>query len=426
MKRASDYGFSVQASGEENSRALQRAVLGGGTILVDEPGDYRMRESVLLDDHTALLFGAGVRILREEYPGGNYLLVNRGAYERLWNCDIRVEGLHIVTQGCCVQGRVQGQYLTHEHLIPGLRGQIAFFYVKRLVVRDYTCLDLPPADFGIHVCTFEDILLENLHIEGRKDAVHLGRGRRFVIRHGLFRTYDDPIALNAHDYATSNPQLGWIEDGLIEDCYDLDDADTVGYFCRILAGSWCDWREGMVVQHSDSVVSEGRVYRVLMRPDGTKYVSRTRPTHASGEETLDGIRWVMVQEGEEHECGCRRIHFRDIHLEKHRPVAFSVHFDHDDWSRSVYPGSAMPVQSQITFEHVYVQSEVPVFLRSITPMDTVRILHCDLPDTRIRLETLPGEAGRYPEARFLLCDNTYAGGGLPVDCEPGRAWTSAD
>ena len=47
MKRASDYGFSVQASGEENSRALQRAVLGGGTILVDEPGDYRMRESVL-------------------------------------------------------------------------------------------------------------------------------------------------------------------------------------------------------------------------------------------------------------------------------------------------------------------------------------------------------------------------------------------
>ena len=45
MKRASDYGFSVQASGEENSRALQRAVLGGGTILVDEPGDYRMRET---------------------------------------------------------------------------------------------------------------------------------------------------------------------------------------------------------------------------------------------------------------------------------------------------------------------------------------------------------------------------------------------
>ena len=420
MKRALDYGFSAQATGEENSRALQQAVLGGGTIVVDEPGDYRMRESVLLDDDTTLLFGAGVRILREPYPGGNYLLVNRGAYTREWNHDIRVEGLRVVTQGCCVQGRVQGQYVSHSHLIPGLRGQLAFFYVRRLTVRGFTCLDLPEADFGIHVCTCEDILLEDLHIEGRKDAVHLGRGRRFVIRHGLFRTFDDPIALNAHDYSTSNPQLGWIEDGLIEDCYDLDDADTTGYFCRILAGSWCAWREGMVVQHSDTVVSAGRIYRVLMQPDGQTYVSTTPPTHPSGEATLDGIRWVMVQEGEEYECGCRRVHFRDIHLEKHRPVGFSIHFDHDHWSRSVYPGSVMPVQTGLTFEQVFVQNEVPVFLRSITPMDMIRVVNCELGDSRIRLEALQGEQDNYEPARMLLCGNDSA---PQVECVPGRSWS---
>ena len=35
-------------------------------------------------------------------------------------------------------------------------------------------------------------------------------------------TFDDAIALNAHDYATSNPELGWIENGVIENCHDLN------------------------------------------------------------------------------------------------------------------------------------------------------------------------------------------------------------
>lgn len=121
----------------------------------------------------------------------------------------------------------------HNAAVYGLTGEVSFFRVKRLRVFDFTCMDLPALSYGLHICTFEDIVLERLTIEGRKDAVHLGTGKHFVIRHGLFRTFDDPIALNAHDYAVANPQMGWIEDGLIEDCYDLADRDTTGYFCRI-------------------------------------------------------------------------------------------------------------------------------------------------------------------------------------------------
>ena len=210
-------------------------------------------------------------------------------------------------------------------------------------------MDLPPLSFGLHVCTFEDIRLENLNIQGRKDAVHLGTGKRFVIRHGIFRTFDDPVALNAHDYAVANPQLGWIEDGLIEDCFDLPDKETTGYFCRILAGSWCDWYKGMEIQNSDTVVSNGRIYRAFQQPDGKKYTSVTPPSHKAGMEILDGIHWVMVQEGSIYNCGCRNIHFKDIHLQKEREVALSIHFDHDRYSRSVYPGSEMPVQENIIF-----------------------------------------------------------------------------
>ena len=55
--------------------------------------------------------------------------------------------------------------------------------------------------------------------------------------------------------------MGWIEDGLIEDCYDLADEDTTGYFCRILAGAWVTgiraWRSKILTPWSVQAVSTG-------------------------------------------------------------------------------------------------------------------------------------------------------------------------
>lgn len=268
-------------------------------------------------------------------------------------------------------------------------------------------------------------MLERLHIEGRKDAVHLGTGKCFVIRHGVFRTYDDPIALNAHDYAVANPQMGWIEDGLIEDCYDLEDESTVGYFCRILAGSWVDWYPSMEIQNSDTVVSGGRVYRAFQKPDGVVSISKTAPMHKEGMSTLDGINWVMVQENVVYNCGCRNIHFKDIHLLKKRDVALSIHFDHDWYSRSVYPSSEMPVQENIVFENIVVENEIACMVRSITPVDVIKIVNSVIGtkktgNSNICLETLRGQEGQYPKTHIVLQGNTCYGDPVNITCEEGR------
>ncbi len=176
----------------------------------------------------------------------------------------------------------------------GLRGQIAFFYVKDLRIERFRCHDLMSMQFAIHVCTFEDLRIHDAIIKGKKDGVHLGRGRRFAIKHCVFQTHDDAVALNAHDYATSNPELGWIEDGVLEHCHDLAEPENkkpTGFFCRILAGAWIDWRPGMEVQHSDTVVSHGRLYRVQAQPDSAVIVSTTQPAHTDGSTILDGINW---------------------------------------------------------------------------------------------------------------------------------------
>lgn len=404
MINLNDKGFSVENSPEENSAIMQEAVSCGGDIYVGVPGVYKMSEPINLGDDTSIYFGAGVYIKRatcKEETG--YVLVNSGAFTNQYNKNIKIVGLKLICDGCQCSGATKES----KKVIPGLRGHLAFYHIKNLTITDCEMLDTPAKDFGIHICDFENVVIENVRIEGLKDAVHFGCGSKFVIRHGLFRTFDDPIALNAHDYASSNPMLGWIEDGLIEDCYDLDDDTTTGYFCRILAGSWRKWESGMKIQNSDSVIHDGRIYRALMVPDEKIYTSITAPSHKKGMMVVDGINWVVVQENEEHNCGCRNIHFKDIHIKKKRPIAFSLHFDKDRFSRSYYPNSEAPVQENITFENVSVENDVPVFLYSRTPIKNVRIINSNLANSTILLEHINTEGITYPQSDFFF-SGTYA------------------
>ena len=393
MRNAEDYGFSIYNNADDNSAALNKAVAKGGDVYITAPGVYSVSEPVIIGNDTSIYFGAGVYLKREHCKNTTgYVFVNEGAYTGIQNKNIMIQGLKLFCNGVESAPAADNN---GDKIVPGLRGHISFYHITNLSIRDCQIPDLPAKDFGIHVCDFENIIIENVRIEGKKDAVHLGCGNKFVIRHGIFKTFDDPIALNAHDYASSNPMLGWITDGIIEDCYDLDDDSTTGFFCRILAGSWCDWQKGMEIQNSDSVVCNNTVYRALMKPDGTVYKSVTPPTHKSGMCIIDGINWVAVQNNQEHSCGCKNIHFKDIFIEKNRPVAFSVHFDKDNFSRSYYPNSPAPVQENITFENVIVNKNVSEFLFSITPVDNIKIINSDLGNSFINFKNINTEGIEY-------------------------------
>ncbi|MEZ5414934.1 MAG: hypothetical protein R3F03_11565 [Opitutaceae bacterium] len=356
--------FSPDASGMANARALQRAVDQGGTIHITRPGVYRIAATIHVGSHTALIFGPGV-ILQKTAEAGpfTYVFLNKGALTKTHDENILIEGLHL---------QVNEQDVPRWD-IPGLRGQVAFFCVRDLIIRRFRCYDLGPQQFCIHVCTFEDLVVEDVIIHGKKDGVHLGSGRRFRISHGVFKTFDDAIALNAHDYDTANPELGWIEDGIVENCHDLTAEHTTGFFCRLLAGGWTDWRPGMQVQKSDTVISQGRLYRVCAQPDGRIYTSSTAPTHPQGTVERDGISWVMLQETVCYHVGVRNVVFRDITLHKPR-IGFAYLFDDDRFSRSVYPGVQPPSQDNIRFENITVTHAEPVPLLHITtPADVIRV-----------------------------------------------------
>ncbi|MCZ2146595.1 MAG: hypothetical protein LC126_02330 [Bryobacterales bacterium] len=412
---ASRFGFSPQATGIENRKALQRAVDQTGTIVVSRPGTYNLAGTVYLGSHTSLLFGNNVFVKKVPEQGPfTHVLLNKGALTRTWVRRITVSGLNLIVNGVDIR----------KWEVYGLHGQVAFFYIKDLRIDDFRCLDLGRLQYAIHVCTFEDILADGVHIEGAKDGIHLGRGKRFTLRNGTFETGDDAVALNAHDYSVGNPELGWIEDGVVENMHDLPNPQRqIGYFCRILAGAWIDWHPGIMVQQSDTVISEGRLYRVQAQPDGTVYKSLTRPIHGSGRKVLDGIPWGVVQEDVTYTAGVRNVVFRDIFLRKPR-TAFSVHFDNDRYSRSYYPSAPVPRQENILLENVRVLHDSPANLLQIrTPVDTVTIANSTLRDSGITFLSNKAMTD-YGKTRINMTGCIFAHPGalnLVVNKVPGKA-----
>lgn len=388
VRNAADFGFLPDNSPEENTSAFQNCLDGGGKIVVDKPGVYRVSGTLFLDSDTDLRFGEGVVLQRARNDAGvaaTHVLLNRGALTRTYDENISVRGLRLQCAGIDAGSDIPE--------IVGLRGHLAFFYIRNLLIDDFELLDLESRNFAIQICTFDNVTVSNLRVEGRKDAVHFGPGKHFRVSHGMFRTYDDPIALNAQDYTTGNPEMGWIEDGLIEDCHDLEDPErgTTGFFARIIAGAWCEWRPGMEIQSSgDAVVSCGRIYRSKGPVEEKTFLSECQPTHESGTVTYpDGITWTMSQDRNVCcTCGVRDVVFRDIHLQKRRPIALSLHFDHDKYSRSYYPGAEVPVQDNIVFERVFVEADIPVLLQARTPVGCFTVRDSDIASSRIRLATL--------------------------------------
>ena len=373
---ASEYGLSPGATGMENAAALQKALDKGGTIVVSEPGIYKIASTLYIGSNTSLVFGKGVSLKKVNEQGSfAQIILNKGALTKTYDENISVEGLHVMVNGVdnC------------SDLILGLRGVLGFYYVKDLKIKGFRCYDLTGCQYCVHISRFEDVIIEDVIIKGRKDGIHFGPGKRFTIRDGVFQTFDDAIAFNGQDYSTGNPELGWIEDGIIENCYDLDQEKTVGYFCRLLAGGWIDWEKGMKVQQSDAVVSNGKIYRVKMDPDGTLYESVTRPDFESGTKVLDGITWVMTQETITYTGGVRNIIFRNIQLEKPR-VPFSIEFNKGRYNRSYYPGAEIPIQENIVLDNVKVMYDknIPLIYVS-SPVNMITITNSRLKNTGVRV-----------------------------------------
>jgi len=357
-------GLSTEASGLANAAALQAAIDARDTVAVTCAGTFDVASTVYLRSNTHLRFAAGARLRKVRPPTTTahapfvHVLLNRGAVARRTDYNITIEGLHIVVNGV--------DEPNSRAPIVGLRGHVALFHVRNATLRGLRILDLGVQQFGLHVCSFEGLLVEDAAIAGRKDGVHLGNGRGFVVRRYVAQTFDDALGLIAYDYVTSNPELGWLEDGVVEGVDDREQPrgspHAIGAFARLVGGAWLDWRPGMPLQMSDTVVHRGGVYRVLRAPPKGRaaFVSTSPPSDAvdaagGGVGTTgvgrDGVPWLLAQRGRLYSVGVRNVTFRNCRLAAARQGVW-LKFDDNRFSRSIYPGAPLPTLGPVRLRNV--------------------------------------------------------------------------
>ena len=302
---ANEEGFLPSSDATTNVTTMNRLLASGGTIIVSQPGEYEVNGRMVLNSNTTLVFAEGVIIkLVSDCP---YVLINAAAFKNDGSYDenIKVIGYHLNTNG-----------FNNSCGINGLRGYLTFFHVKHVYVSDVRCMWYKAHIFFIHCCDWEDVEFANCFVIGDKDAFHFGRGFNGYLHDLTICAVDDSIALNAWDFADSNPQIGDIHDVLIENIVELphyynvnsEYSRTLGYTTRFLNGSWLPWTSGMEVQHSTTVTYKNNIYRVINLFQKTA-ISTATPSEGVG---TDGIQWRKEASGDNLGCCCYNIELRNI------------------------------------------------------------------------------------------------------------------
>ena len=442
-KNASAFGFLPTATAAANNTAIAAALDGGGTILVDVPGIYNISVPIVIPSNTTLIFGINTFV--KMTADKQYAVVNEGAYERVYDENIKLIGLHLIANGCNPPSYDITEGSINDGVIYGLHGYVNFFYVKHLYISDYVLTDQSTMGYGANICSVEDVVVERVYIKGFKDGLHFGRGKRITVRDCVFSCYDDACTLNAVDFSRSQPEVGWIEDVYIENCYDMVNPNhqSAGFFSRFMGGAWNDWNQGCEVMLGSIVIVEDngvkRMYRVgggySDGPDmrAWKFISTTKPTHtAVGSvvwldeqqvtRTINGVTetatmkipWVLQQTQDVgYDGGVKNATLKDIHLQKTRAFTIQYYID-NQWLNAIVPNArGISVQSNITFERVsqecdLIDSDSPRFVTINCPVKNISIKDCYIKH-RVLLycQKVNIEGLTYPEATMTVAGNTF-------------------
>jgi hypothetical protein len=223
---------------------------------------------------------------------------------------------------------------------------------------------------------------------------------------------------------TCSSAAGIIEDGVIENCVDLNHPHLDGAFLKLAATAWSDWKPGMKVRHSDSVVSNGRIYRVLGKwnekgsPDGVVYTSLTAPNFEKGTQVIDGITWIMFQNEVLYSTFVRNLVVRDVFIHSDRTSFQFLCYD-NDWTHSYYPGSEVPILSNIVLENVHMgkRNGNPMMLIS-APIDQLTIRNSSFKDAYIVFKHSK-DFEKYPPTHINIVNSTFTNPGKNVVIKNG-------
>lgn len=396
---AAFYGFSISASGADNSTALNAALAAHKTVWVSAEGTADLSGKITLNSGNQLYLNRGLVIRRSgttEYE----LFTNAGASAANNEMD---EDISIYGNGARIQVNGNEGSTAARH---GLRAHVAFANVKRLKLMGLRCTDLERSSFFIHVSNFDGLEVGDFEISGTgagniKDGVHLGAGTNFRVHDGLIKTNDDPLALNAgFDYDGLSTYRGSLRHGVIERItIQVPSGGTADGYFRFLPGAWKAWTTATSYDYNDTITNGTTQYT---KTDAGTEVSSVMPTHTPAGTVVtgaDGISWRSMGPGSHTVGVVEDVVIQDITIEA--PVYASIIPNGDAFGRSFFPGTTSDnLVRNITFKRVTLRHPTP----ATTPLVFLG-LKCD----NITVEDMTLDPSYLPGPLFLNAASVNGG-----------------
>ena len=290
-----DFGFRPSSTKIQNQNAIKNAILFGVKELnITVKGGYDWgNEQIAIPSEVAIKFCEGSYINLTENT--HNIFYNSGAITRTWNYGIKLLGLKIKTN-------YYNSGFGQDNALYGLHGYVNFFYVKNCEFQ-IEITDLSGNNFGFQICAFRDCVIRKAIFEGLKDGLHLGNGDGLLIEYLKTKTKDDALALNAFDWAVSNPEIGDIKNVMVRNFISKWDNSwgTSSRSINALVGTPTAWISGMKIVNGDAVYVDGKTYRAILTDNTQTKISTTKPTISSYtgvQDTSEGIIWKFIKNEE--------------------------------------------------------------------------------------------------------------------------------
>ena len=380
--------LSASYSASVNTANLQAALAVGGTIYLP-PGIISLNAECVIKPRTTLIFDPAT-ILQRSSVSTFSLLRNESATSTDNTID---EDITIIGNGARIAVNSDSGSTAS---VPGTRGHLTFYNVRRLKISSLRGTDLGASNFFLHIANFENIEIAWCYVTGAgsaKDGIHLNGGVDYWIHDCRLRTYDDPLALNAWDYADLAPRIQPLRRGLIERCTFDDPGTRTGFTARLLPGAWLAWSATTYVL-ADTVNSGGYQYR---KTNSGSVLASVAPTHTSTGATVtgaDGIAWRCCGLCDFTAAPITDLIFRDCKFITPRPIQYAINAD--AFGNSLFAGTGTgPFVDRIVID-------TPRLEYSTAETNSVVVAQCNSGTTEFIRPTL--ESGKLP---LSLMDTSF-------------------
>jgi len=312
--------------------------------VVIRPGTYLMTAGVSVPSNSTLRCSPGVRF--KKAADFSSFFISAGASTRVLTTDVKLIGCGTV---------LDNNGFGHETPFPLFHGGITLAFTRRWTISGFIfdCTtgvsSLAIQTHGTHELTIEDIVTKcGTNTNGRA-VIQLQADTKNVVLRNLTTqsSSEDSLAFNSNDWPTQSVTAGDIENVIIENWTDLpsETGTNGGFALRLYPGSWTTWSNGMAIYLGDSVVSSGKIYKVVGKSSGTwtERTSTVAPSATLGNDLAgaDGIVWRYLCDGTFTTANVRNITVRNCVFSGLHAIQTTVWSDDitNPYARSVYPGT---------------------------------------------------------------------------------------